>query len=56
MEAISNDENANIVEENATYSTKYKPIKAIKVETGLGITQINKLSNTNWVNWWEDIL
>jgi len=56
MEAISNDENVNIVEENTTHSTKYKPIKAVKVETGLGITQINKLSDTNWVNWWEDIL
>jgi len=55
-EAISDNENANIVGENATHSTKYKPIKAVKVETGLGITQINKLSDTNWVNWWEHIL
>jgi len=30
MEAISDDENANIIEENATCSTKYKSIKAIK--------------------------
>ena len=56
MEAMSDDENANIVEENATCSIKYKHIKAVRVETGLGITQINKLSDTNWVNWQEDIL
>ena len=35
---------------------KHRIIKPVKVETGSGITQINKLSDTNWVNWWEDII
>ena len=37
-------------------STKSRPIKPVKVETGSGITQINKLSDKNWVNWREDIV
>ena len=35
---------------------KHRVIKLVKVETGSGITQINKLSDTNWANWREDII
>ena len=52
----STDDNADKMGENAARLTKFRPIKAMKVQTGSGITQINKLSDTNWVNWREDIL
>jgi len=37
-------------------STKSRPIKPVKIETGSGITQINKLNDKNRVNWREDII
>jgi len=37
-------------------SMKSRPIKPVKIETGSGITQINKLNEKNWVNWQEDII
>ena len=39
-----------------TGSIKRRIIKPVKVETGSGITQINKLNDNNWVNWREDII
>ena len=42
--------------DDITGSIKRRIIKPVKVETGSGITQINKLSDTNWANWREDII
>ena len=42
--------------DDITGSIKRRVIKPVKVETGSGITQINKLSDTNWANWREDII
>ena len=44
------------IRDDITNSIKCRIIKLVKVEMGSGITQINKLSDTNWVNWWEDII
>ena len=42
--------------DDITSSIKHWIIKPVKVKMGSGITQINKLSDTNWVNWHEDII
>ena len=44
------------IRDDITDSIKRWIIKLVKVETGSSITQINKLSDTNWVNWYEDII
>ena len=46
---------ANIGDE-ITGSIKRRVIKPVKVETGSGVTQVNKLNDTNWVNWREDMI
>src|SRR6267378_4083707 len=46
---------ANIGDE-ITGSIKRRVIKPVKVEAGSGVTQVNKLNDTNWVNWHEDMI
>ena len=46
---------ANIGDE-ITSLIKCRVIKLVKVEMGSGITQVNKLNDTNWVNWHEDMI
>ena len=46
---------ANIGDE-ITGSIKRRVIKPVKVEAGFGVTQVNKLNDTNWVNWREDMI
>ncbi len=46
---------ANIGDE-ITGSIKCRVIKPVKVEAGSGVTQVNKLNDTNWVNWREDMI
>ena len=41
---------------NGPKEITHQVIIPVKIETGSGITQINKLSDNNWVNWWQDIL
>ena len=48
-------QSANIGDE-ITGSIKCQVIKLVKVETGSGVTQVNKLNDTNWVNWHEDMI
>jgi len=44
------------IRDDVTSSIKRQIIKPVKIEAGSGITQFNKLSDTNWVNWCEDII
>jgi len=45
-----------LTENDITGSIKRRVIKKVIVQMGSGITQINKLNDTNWVNWREDMM
>ena len=49
--ARQQDQSAHVNGPRETQNSTHQVIVLVKIETGSAITQINKLSDNNWVNW-----